>query len=342
MSPESDTAVRPRLSGFRATGLIVALLVLAALCVASLAVGARHIDLDTLWRVVWVDDGSEEAYIVRDLRFPRTVVGLIVGLALGLAGALMQSLTRNPLADPGLLGIEIGASTAVVVAISILGITAPAGYIWFALLGAAVTAVVVYLLGASGRQATPDRMVLAGAAITAALTAVVGIILLLDAQTFDRYRYWVIGSLSGRGMDVFFQVGPFIATGAVLALLLGRSLNALALGEETGRAVGARLGQTRVLGAIAVTLLCGAATAAAGPIAFVGLTIPHIARAITGPDHRWLLPYSAVLAPILVLAADVVGRVVGSPGELQAGIVMAFIGAPVFIALARRRRIGQL
>ncbi|WP_253885449.1 FecCD family ABC transporter permease [Actinokineospora diospyrosa] len=335
---------RPRVKtvSVRLLGLVGALVALAAVCVFSLIVGAEDIDIGTVWRLLWHDDGSEIAYIVRELRFPRTVLGLAVGIALGLAGALMQALTRNPLADPGLLGVEIGASTAVVVAISFLGVTAPSGYVWFALLGAAVTAVAVYALGASGRAATPDRMVLAGAAVTAALNAVVGIILLLDAETFDRFRFWVIGSLAGRGMDVFLEVSPLIAAGTGVALLLARPLNALALGEETGRALGVRIGQVRLAGALAVTLLCGAATAAVGPVAFVGLAVPHAARMITGPDHRWVLPYAAVLAPVLVVGSDVLGRVLGAPGELQVGIVTAFLGAPVFIALARRRRIAHL
>ncbi|GLZ42777.1 iron chelate uptake ABC transporter family permease subunit [Actinokineospora sp. NBRC 105648] len=333
--------VRPR-AGVRFTGLLVALVALAGVCVASLLVGAQDIDPHTVWRLLLHDDGSETAYIVRELRVPRTLVGLLVGAALGLAGALMQALTRNPLADPGLLGVEIGASTAVVLAISLLGVTAPAGYVWFALAGAGATSVFVYVLGAAGRAATPERMVLAGAAITAALGALVGTVLVLDAQTFDQFRFWVIGSLAGRGMDVFWQVSPFIAVGLGIALLLGRPLNALALGDEAGRALGARIGETRLVGALAVTLLSGAATAAVGPVGFVGLTVPHVARAITGPDHRWVLPYSAVLAPILVLGADVVGRVVGSPGELQVGIVMVLIGGPVFIVLCRRRRIAQL
>lgn len=316
--------------------------VLAVVCLLSLAVGARSIPLDTVWQVLRHDDGGEAAFIVRELRVPRTLVGLMVGAALGLAGALMQALTRNPLADPGLLGVEIGASAAVVVAIAAFGVTTPGGYVWFAFAGAAATSVLVYVLGSSGRAATPERMVLAGAAISAALGAFVAAVLLLDARAFDRFRFWAIGSLAGRTMDVVVDVGPFVLVGSLVALLLGRSLNALALGEETGRALGAHLGRTRAGGVVAVTLLCGAATAAAGPIGFVGLTVPHLARLVTGPDHRWVLPYSLVLAPVLVVGADVVGRVLVAPGELEVGLVLAFLGAPVFIALCRRRRMAQL
>jgi iron complex transport system permease protein len=339
-------AVRERWAGgvvaARSVGLVVAAGVLVGVCLVSLAVGARGIPPGTVWEVLRHDDGGEAAYIVRELRVPRTLVGVLAGAALGLAGALMQALTRNPLADPGLFGVEIGASSAVVVAIAVYDVTTPGDYVWYAMVGAGLTSVLVFVLGSAGRAASPERMVLAGAAISAALGAFVAAVLLLDAQAFDRFRFWAIGSLAGRSMDVVTEVGPFVLVGCVVALLMGRSLNALALGEDTGRALGAHLGRTRLGGALAVTLLCGAATAAVGPIGFVGLTVPHLARMITGPDNRWVLPYSLVLAPALVVAADVVGRVVVAPGELEAGLVLAFIGAPVFIALCRRRRMAEL
>ncbi|MEU5692046.1 iron chelate uptake ABC transporter family permease subunit [Actinosynnema sp. NPDC020468] len=324
------------------SGLVLAAVAVIALSAWSLTVGAKDVDLGAALRLLRHDDGSELAYVVRELRLPRTLLGVVVGAALGLAGALMQSVTRNPLADPGLLGVEIGASTAVVVAISLLGVTEPGGYVWFALVGAAAVAVLVYLLGSTGRGSTPERMVLAGAAVSAVLVAFIGILLLLDGQAFDRYRFWVIGSLAGRGFDVLWETGPLIVVGAVLALGLGRGLNALALGDDTGRALGVRVERIRLGAAVAITVLCGAATAATGPIGFVGLAVPHVARLITGPDNRWVLPYSALLASILVVGADVVGRIVSAPGELEVGIVMAFVGAPVFIVLARRRRIAQL
>ncbi|MFD4636946.1 FecCD family ABC transporter permease [Lentzea sp. NPDC058436] len=339
--PRAEPRLRKAPAGL-VWGIVAGFAVLVGLAVCSLIVGSKDVGVLEALALVHHDDGTDLAYIVRELRLPRTLLALVIGAALGLAGALMQSLTRNPLADPGLLGVEIGAATAVVVAISLLGVTAPGGYVWFALAGAATVAIVVYLLGSRGRGSTPERMVLAGAAVTAVLGAFVGIVLLIDGQTFDRYRFWIIGSLAGRGFDVLWQTGPLMVLGAVVALLLGRSLNALALGDETGRALGVRIERIRLGGAVAVTLLCGAATAAAGPIGFVGLAVPHVARLITGPDNRWVLPYSALLGPVLVLGADVVGRVAAAPGELEVGIVMAFVGAPVFIALARRRRITQL
>ncbi|MYY07932.1 iron chelate uptake ABC transporter family permease subunit [Streptomyces sp. SID4919] len=336
------TAVRRRAAAVRWYGLVLAALALALVCALSLAVGARSIPLATVWDVLTQGRGGEEAFVVRRLRVPRTVIGLLAGAALGLAGALMQGLTRNPLADPGLLGVNNGASAAVVVAIAFLGVGSPLGYVWFAFLGAALAYAVVYLLGSSGRSAGPDRMVLAGAAINATLIAFVSAVVLHDIRAFDEFRFWAVGSLAGRDMEVVRQVGPLILAGVVTALFLARPLNALALGEETGRALGAHTERTRLAGTVAVALLCGGATAAAGPIAFIGLAVPHLVRMVTGPDQRWVMAYSLLLAPVLLLGADVVGRFLAAPGELETGIVTAFLGAPLFIALSRRRRIAAL
>jgi iron complex transport system permease protein len=289
------------------------------------------------------DTTSDDGIVVRTLRLPRTLIGLSVGAALGLAGALMQALTRNPLADPGILGVNAGASAAVVTGIAVFGITSPSGYVWFALVGAGIASVVVYVLGSRGRSAaTPVRLALAGAAITAALTAFVYGLVLLNRSAFDSYRFWAVGALAGRPMSVLLQTGPFLLAGALVALALARPLNALALGDDTGHALGANPARTRAFGVVAITLLCGGAVAAAGPIGFVGLTVPHVARAITGPDQRWVLPYSMLLAPILLLGSDVLGRIIARPGEIEVGIVTAFVGAPVFIWIARRARMAQL
>jgi iron complex transport system permease protein len=327
----------------RLAGLPLCAVILAAIVMASIAIGAKSIPLSDVVAGLFGDDGSESAAIVRELRVPRTLVGLAVGVALGLAGALMQALTRNPLADPGILGVEAGAAAAIVGAIALFGVTEPRAYIWFSFLGAAVASVVVYLLGSHGRAgATPVRLALAGVAVTAALTAFTNGLILLDPEAFDEFRHWVVGSLAGRDLAILGEVGPFLIVGTLIALALARPLNALALGDDSGRALGARVGRTRALGAVSITLLCGAATAVAGPIVFVGLCVPHMARAIAGPDQRWVLGYSALLAPILLLTADVIGRVVISPSELEVGVVTALIGAPVFIALVRRKRIAQL
>ncbi|MEU6172580.1 iron chelate uptake ABC transporter family permease subunit [Streptantibioticus parmotrematis] len=344
--PSTETPAGParrRSTAAKAFGLVACLGALAVVLLLSLAVGAKSIPPHSAFDALFHFNGSDDELVARQQRLPRTGLGLEVGVALGLAGALMQALTRNPLADPGILGVNSGASAAVAVAIGFLGLNGTLSYIWFAFAGAALVSVVVYVLGSAGRTAaTPVRLALAGTAVTAALTAFTSAVLLLEPDTFDQFRYWNVGSVVGRDASVIWQVMPFVAVGAALALGLSRSLNALALGEDSGRALGARPGRTRALGALAVTLLCGAATAAVGPIGFIGLVVPHLARFLTGPDQRWVLPYSAVLAPVLLVGSDVLGRVVARPGEVEVGIVTAFLGAPVFIALARSGRISQL
>lgn len=332
-----------RVQSVRAVGLLVALGVLALVFLLSLWIGSRNIAFLDTWNVLWHNDGSEEAIIIHDLRIPRALIGLLVGIGLGVGGALMQAVTRNPLADPGILGVTMGASASVVVAIAFLGITSVLGYVWFAFAGAAIASFVVYLLGSAGASsATPERLVLAGAAITAVLFAFNQAVLLLDPTAFNEFRFWEIGSIAGRKMDVVVRIAPFIGAGLLLALFQARPLNALALGDQAGRALGAKVGTTRLLTAVAITLLCGAATAAAGPITFVGLAVPHVARLIAGPDQRWVLPYSTVLAPILMLGADVIGRKIGGAEEFEVGIMTAFVGAPVFIWLCRRRKSARL
>lgn len=343
---EARVRARGRLTT-RGLGLLVAFAVLLAVAALSLAVGTKPIPLDVVLDAL---DGevldparAEDLTIVQELRIPRTLLGIVAGVALGLAGALMQALTRNPLADPGILGVDAGASAAVVLAIQVFGVTSLTGYIWFAFAGAAAAFVVVYVIGSGGRSGTsPERLALAGVAVGAALLAVTNAVALVDSATFDRFRMWVVGSLAGRDMEVVAVTSSFVTAGALLALSLGPALNVVALGEDAARALGANLNRTRVHTAIAITLLCGAATAAVGPIVFVGLAVPHLARALVGPDQRWLLPYSLVLAPTLLLAADILGRVLARPGELQVGIVTAFLGAPVFIAVILRRRIMPL
>lgn len=328
----------------KATGLLVAVAALALVAFASVAYGSRSIGLGVVWDALWHFDPSlDDHLIVREMRVPRTVLGLLVGAALGLAGAVMQGLTRNPLADPAILGVQSGATLAVVVAIYTLGVGSFGGYVWFAFAGAAVASVVVYLLGSLGRGgATPVKLALAGAAMTALLQALASAILLLDVETLDQYRFWAVGSLVGRDVDTVGEVAPFIAVGIVLALVSGRMLNALALGDDVARSLGQRVALGRATSALAVVILAGAATAAAGPIGFIGLTIPHVARAIVGPDYRWILPWSLVTAPILLLGADVVGRVISRPSEVQVGIVTAVMGAPFFVLLVRRRRLAEL
>ncbi|MFJ8015358.1 FecCD family ABC transporter permease [Streptomyces sp. NPDC096339] len=335
-----DAVARPRHAP-RVAGLLAALAVLALIAVLSIAVGAKQMPLDEVWHGLFDYSGTTSDVVVRDLRVPRTLLGLMVGLALGLSGAVMQALTRNPLAEPGILGVNAGAAAAVVSAISFFGASSLSEFVWWAFLGAAVVSVAVYVLGGS-RSATPVRLALAGTAASAALVGYINAVQLMDSKALDKLRFWTVGSLSSANMDTVRQVAPFLLAGAVLALTLGRSLNAMALGDDTARALGAHLTRTRIGAMVAITLLCGAATAACGPIVFIGLMIPHLVRAFTGPDMRWVLAYSAVLSPVLLLGADVIGRVVTRPAELQVGIVTALIGGPVFIHLVRRKRMAQL
>ncbi|BAJ29347.1 MULTISPECIES: iron ABC transporter permease [Kitasatospora] len=318
----------------RALGLAAGLLVLLAVLVLSLGLGARPLGPAEVWHGL-LDPDAPGYTAVHEMRLPRTLLGLLAGTALGLAGGVMQALTRNPLADPGLLGINAGASAAVATAATLFGVTSFAGHVWWALAGAALVSALVYAVG-GGRGATPARLALAGAALNATLYSYVSAVMLLDTASLDRMRFWTVGSLADARTSTVLGILPFVALGTLLALALARPLNALALGDDTARALGARPAATRAAAIAAVTLLCGAATAACGPIVFVGLMVPHLVRALTGPDLRWLLPYCAVLAPVLLLGADVLGRVLGRPGELQVGIVTAVLGGPFFLYFARR------
>ncbi|GAA3599609.1 iron chelate uptake ABC transporter family permease subunit [Klugiella xanthotipulae] len=324
--------------------LIAAYAALAVAVLLSLALGARDIPFGTvLDALLHPHPTTTDHTVVLDLRLPRTLIGVLAGAALAVAGTLMQGLTRNPLADPGLLGINAGASLCVLIAISVFGITQPAGFVWFAFTGAALAAVVVYAVGSLGRGgATPLTLALAGAALTAGLTSLIMLVLLTDLGTFDSYRFWSVGSLSGRDLTTAATLLPFILAGILLALTTGRMLNTLSLGDDIARGLGQNVTLTRVLVATAVVLLCGSATALAGPIVFVGLVVPHIIRPLSGPDHRWLIAYSLPLGPVLLLAADILGRVIARPGEIEAGLVVAFLGAPVMIALLQRRRLTSL
>jgi len=320
--------------------LTVFAVALGATIVLSLFVGSKAIPpatvLDALFRF---DPSNNDHLFVREDRLPRTLLGLLVGAGLGLAGTVMQAVARNPLADPGVLGINAGASLFVVTGITFFGVTGLSGYVWFAFAGALAATVLVYGVGALGREgATPVKIALAGAAANAAFVSLTTTVLLTDTDTFEQFRFWQVGALAGRDADVLAQVAPFLLVGVVLALASGRLLNTLVLGEDLARGLGQHLGIARFVAGLVVVLLCGAATAAAGPIAFVGLAIPPLARMVGGPDHRIVLPSAVLLAPILVLAADVIGRVVTWPSEVQVGIVTALLGAPVFIALVRRTR----
>ena len=310
-------------------------LLAVAVC-ASLAIGTKAVPLsDVLAALGGSTDG--DAVVVRELRMPRTLLGLLVGLALGAAGAVAQDITRNPLGDPGLIGVSAGGAFAVAASIGLLGLTSSHQYVWFAFLGGALAGLLAYAVGGTGYGgATPAKLALAGAAVTVLLDAFTNALVLLDFRTLEQYRYWAVGSLAGRDAELALRLLPFIAAGLLLALALSGRLNALALGDDLATTLGTQVRTTRALGAVAVILLTGAAVAAAGPVTFVGLVVPHVVRAFTGPDARWLVPCSALGGAVLLLSADVIGRMVARPGELEAGVVTAIVGAPVLAALVKR------
>lgn len=328
--------------GARTAWMVVALVATALIAVASVALGARAVG----WHDIVAGVGGDASTIAQaavEKRVPRTILALLVGGSLGLAGAVMQGVTRNPLADPGILGVTTGASLAVVICMAYAGLTDPTLTIWVAILGAAVAAGFVYTVGSLGRGgATPLKLTLAGAATSAALTSLISAVLLPRAEVLNQFRFWQIGGVGGASYSRIGQVLPFLIVGALLCLAAARGLNSLALGDDLAAGLGVKVGRTRLLAAVGAIALCGAATAVAGPIAFVGLVVPHLCRLLIGIDHRWLLPASTVVGAALLSAADVVGRVVGRPAEIEVGIITAFIGAPVFIYIVRRQKVRAL
>ncbi|MBO9531766.1 MAG: iron ABC transporter permease [Solirubrobacteraceae bacterium] len=342
-SPLSAAPSSAPSSARRSISTLASLAVLCATIVASVAVGSKDLPLDEVWRALAEPDGSDATAIVRDLRVPRTLLGLLVGAALGAAGALMQGITRNPLAEPGILGINAGASLAVVIAISVLGLGEPSAFVPFALVGAGLTALLVFALGGSGRGGpTPIRLALAGAVLMTLLISLTSAILVFSARTLDEFRFWLVGSIAGRDASITYAVAPFLVAGLVAAVACGRGLNALALGDDIAKGLGQRVVRTRVTAGLASVVLSGIAVAVAGPVAFVGLAVPHIARALCGPDYRWIIPLSLVLGAALLLGADTFGRVVARPAELQVGIATALLGAPFFVWLVRRGQMGAV
>lgn len=304
---------------------------------ASLAIGATLIPLDRALAVLAAPDGSREAVIVADGRLPRTLIAAAVGAALGVAGAVMQAVSRNPLAEPGILGISWGAALGAVGAQVTLGIGSPSAAIGFALLGAALAGGIVVGIGSIGRGGlNPTRLVVAGAAVSTLLWAILQGLLVLDRQSLEASRRWLAGSLVGRDADSLVHVAPYLGAGLVLALLLARPLTALSLGEDVARGLGQRTGAVKLAAALAVVLLAGAAVAVAGPIVLVGLAVPHVARALVGRDYSRVLPVSALLGAVLVLASDVVARRVIPPEEIPVGVMTALVGVPVFLHAVRR------
>lgn len=323
--------------------LFVACLLLIITCLLSLTIGAQPLSLAAIWHAVFSFSGSLYDTIFWSYRVPRTVLAVICGAAFGVAGALTQAATRNPLADPGILGVNAGASFLVTIAVGFLGFRSIDTYIWFSFAGAIGLSAVVYLMGTRGREGTPSiRLVLSGIAISALLMGITSGMTILDPQLLDAMRLWHLGSVAGRDMAVVITVLPFIIAGLVIGLATARALNAISMGDDIAHALGVSVIRTRILVVTAITLLCGAATAAAGPVGFVGLMVPHVVRWTIGPDQRWIILLTMILSSVLLLLADVVGRVVLFPDEIQAGIITAFIGAPVLIFLARSRKVTAL
>lgn len=318
---------------------------LALICVLSLMVGSRTISpAESLGALFQGRGEGADSQVIWDLRVPRTLLGLLVGAALGVGGALIQALTRNPLADPGILGVNAGAAFAVVIGTFVVGVTTISGSIWWALAGAGITTAAVYLLSLSGRgrAADPSTLVLGGMALGAVLQGISTGLSLVFPHVFSGMRVWSAGHLSDRPLSMIAPIVPFIAVGLLIAFACAGHLNAVALGDDAAKALGVRVGLLRVAVIVSVTLLCGAATALAGPVGFVGLMVPHVVRWCFGVDQRWILAFTVILAPVLLLGADLLGRVILWPNEVAAGIVTGFIGAPVLIFLARRRNASTL
>ena len=327
----------------RSRRVFVTAAAVAALLVAvvlSLAVGARTIPPSEVFDALLNGGHSNSAEVVRNMRVPRTLIGLMVGAALALAGTALQGITRNPIADPGILGISQGASVGVVLAIAYAGVHTLTGYVWFAFAGAALASVAVYAVASSGRGgATPVKLALGGAAINALLVSVTTGVLTTKASALDEFRFWQVGSLAGREAAVAGQIWPFLLVGTVLVLSVARGLDALALGEDVAKGLGQKVATVRIVGGIGATVLTGVGVAAAGPIAFIGLAVPHIARAVVGSDHRWVLPMAALLGPVMLLVSDVVGRVLFPPSEVPAGVMTALLGVPFLVTLVRRKAV---
>lgn len=323
--------------------LVCSMFILLVCILASLAFGARFVNFPDVIDILIHSKKTSLIDIVVHERIPRTVFGIIAGAALGVSGTLMQAITRNPIADPSILGVNTGASLFVVSGMAFLHIGSFSQYIWLALMGAAVTSLFVYGIGSLGYGgATPIKLALAGAATSAALSSVVSAVILPRTEVMNAFRFWQVGSISGATWEGIYTILPFLIVGMLMGLLVSPALDALALGDDVATGLGVRTGTIRLIGALSGVLLCGATTALAGPIGFVGLMVPHTMRLICGPNLRFVIPMSAVGGAILLTISDVLGRLIGSPGELESGIVTSFLGAPILIIIAMRAKVRTL
>lgn len=317
-------------------GLAIGLGLLLVCFIASVALGVADISPQTVYQALTEFDGSTNQLIIRTVRLPRSITAILVGAAVAVAGAMMQGLTRNPLADPGILGINAGAALAVVGSVFWLGTTSLSVYAGFALLGAGIAAITVYFLGSLGRGGlTPLNLTIAGAAFTALVSSITTGILILSQRTLEEIRFWLAGSVAGRDIELVIQVLPFLAAGMLIALLLGKQLTTLSLGEEIAQGLGQNTVWIKIAAAVSIVLLAGGSVAIAGPIGFIGLIVPHIVRFWVGVDYRWIFPYAAIVGAVLLLVADIGARLIIQPQELPVGLVMPLLGAPFFIYLTR-------
>lgn len=321
---------------FRLLGLGIGVLLLLGCLIVSITLGAADIDPATVWRAITAFDGSTNHLIIATVRLPRALIALMVGAALAVAGALMQGLMRNALADPGILGISAGAALAVVLTTFLVGTASIQVYTWVAFAGGAIAAIAVYTLSSVGRSGiTPLKLILAGSVLTYLLSSLTTGILILNQRTLDEIRFWLAGSVAGRDLDILLQVLPYILIGLLVAFSMGKQITAISLGEDVAKGLGLRTGWVKAIASVVVVLLAGSAVALAGPIGFVGLVVPHIVRFWVGVDYRWILPYAAIWGALLLSLADLAARLVIKPQELPVGIVMALLGAPFLIYLAR-------
>ncbi|MCC5624198.1 iron ABC transporter permease [Nostoc sp. CHAB 5715] len=319
-------------------GLVLGLVILLICLVYSVTLGAAEIPLEEILASFVTFDGSYQHLVIQTVRLPRSLIAILVGSALAVSGALMQGLTRNPLADPGILGIQSGAALAVVATIFIFGSSSLGVLTIVAFLGAGVTAILVYFLGSLGKGgATPLNLTVAGAALTALISSLTTAILIISQRTLEEIRFWLAGSLAGRDINMFLQALPFVTLGLVVAFALGRQITTMSLGEDIAKGLGQQTAWVKIITAISVVLLAGSSVSIAGPIGFIGLVVPHIVRFFIFADYRWILPYSAVVGATLLLVADVAARILLKPQELPVGVMTALVGAPFFVYLAKSK-----
>jgi len=315
---------------------------LLLIMLASLCIGAKPISISEIYEVLFNHQPGLSSTIIFEGRLPRTLNGLFVGMALGTSGALIQAITRNPLADPGILGINLGASLAVAIAVVFLGASQFSDFFIYAALGSLVASLLIFSIGSLSKgKVDPLKLTLAGIALGAVFAGLSSALILFNPLAFDQIRFWMVGSLDIRMLSVPLYIAPIVIVGCLLALSITPALNAFGLGDALAASLGSNPIRIQIIGLITITLLCGAATAAAGPIGFVSLMMPHIARWMVGPDQRWIIPFSFVLTPSLLLIADIIGRLL-VVGELRVSIVTAFIGAPILIYLVRRKGASSL